>query len=64
MSHEITYQIRDLSGNWLTVRRTPTAPQLVSKEIESLQKTYKKDVRALDSAGMLVDYKPVIKEGI
>jgi hypothetical protein len=54
-------QIKDKTGSWLTVRTVPNQDQILNADLNSVQKQYKMDVRAMDKNGLLLQYLPYIK---
>lgn len=57
----VKIQIKDKTGNWITVKTTVNQDQIVSSDLNSVQKSYKMDVRAMDQNGLLLQYLPYIK---
>jgi hypothetical protein len=51
---QVKLQIQDVSGLWVTVGSSINQDQLIKKNLDSIQRTYKRTVRAVDSNGMIV----------
>lgn len=59
---KIKIQIKDISGNWITIQTVINQDTAIQSCINSVQKAYKKDVRAVDKNGSIVQMYPYIKE--
>lgn len=58
---KVRIQIKDISGNWITVQTVVNSDRMIDNAITSVQRSYKKDVRAVDTNGSLVQMYPYIK---
>jgi hypothetical protein len=57
---KVKIQVKDISGHWFTIQTVMPNDQVVQAAINSVQKTYKKDVRAIGPEGLTQMY-PYIK---
>jgi len=53
-------QVQDISGNWISVGSTMNQPQMISKNLDSLARVYKKTVRAIDSNGNILQLRTLL----
>jgi hypothetical protein len=55
MFDQIKIQVQDITGNWVTVGSTQNQDQLIKRNLDTIQRTYKRTVRAIDSHGNIVN---------
>jgi len=47
-------QVQDVTGNWINIGSTVNQPQLIFRNLETVAKTYKRLVRAVDKEGNIL----------
>jgi len=50
-------QVQDVTGLWITVGSSMNQDQVISKQLDTLSRTYKKLVRAIDQNGNILQLK-------
>jgi len=55
-------QMMDVTGKWQTVSSTLNSDQLVLLQLQSIQRTFKRNVRAIDDRGNLIQFYPYAGE--
>lgn len=55
-------QMMDVTGKWQTVASTMNSDQLVALQLQSIQRTFKRNVRAIDERGSLIQFFPYMGE--
>lgn len=50
-------QVQDITGQWITVGSSMMQDQIISKQLDTLSKTYKRVVRAVDASGNILQLK-------
>lgn len=56
----VDIQIKDITGRWFTVQNCIDQDQIIQAAMTSIQSLYKKDTRALNSQGAVIQFYPYI----
>lgn len=51
---QIKIQVQDITGNWITVGSAVNQDQLVKIQLDTVSRTYRRTVRAVDQNGNIV----------
>lgn len=61
MSNQAKIQMQDHTGRWVTVASTLPSEQLMWLKLQSVQQLYKRNVRAVDSNGVVLQFSPYVE---
>lgn len=60
MAEQAKIQMQDHTGRWVTVVSTLPSEQLMWLKLQSVQQAYKRNVRAVDKNGIVLQFSPYI----